>query len=347
MMENLLYLLGTGTEVCLAVGFLCTFCRGEWESGTAFQLYCIAAFAVMSAFGLVLLCRKRMKDEFKLPLRYWAMLISIPLCSVLTLTVLICRTESDPVLVVLICMILLAANFSAFRLYEYFSDYSTVQGQLQNAKAQINEFTAQLESDKKAKQQVSNLRHDLKNHIEVLRFHLREGNTDEALKYLNSMSKELHAQEVSVISGNPAVDGILRLKYDEAIKNGIDFTYDILIPAENIIDAYDLCTILFNLLDNAIEAQQKVKESPFIRVVMKTKADLLEIRVLNSCDANLSVTEGILPKTAKSGKSAHGFGLGSVQNAAQKYRGVCSFTAADGIFTSRVILCIGRDKNDT
>lgn len=60
-MENLLYLLGTGTEVCLAVGFLCTFCRGEWESGTAFQLYCIAAFAVMSAFGLVWGCRFLMR----------------------------------------------------------------------------------------------------------------------------------------------------------------------------------------------------------------------------------------------------------------------------------------------
>ena len=81
----------------------------------------------------------------------------------------------------------------------------------------------------------------------------------------------------------------------------------------------DVCTILSNLLDNAIEATQKVEESKYIKLIIRRAKYFLFIRVSNPCKKMKEFE--VLLKTTKDNKNLHGWGLQSVNDVVEKYNG--------------------------
>ena len=97
-------------------------------------------------------------------------------------------------------------------------------------------------------------RHDYRNHIQVLKTYAEKGDLEAVIAYLNDLEKDLYTVDMVIKTGNPMTDAIMNSKIALANDRGIRVEADAHIPALLKISAVDLCTILGNLFDNAIEA---------------------------------------------------------------------------------------------
>lgn len=135
-----------------------------------------------------------------------------------------------------------------------------------------------------------------------------------------------------------------RYWYVEAKKVGIDFSVNLNIPMEMPFRGADICLILGNLLENAVEAAQKAEGKKYIRLHMKYDKNNLLLFVENNYKGVLIKTKDKRLKSTKTDAGNHGVGLSSVYRIAAKYHGVV--TIDDGVtnrFLIRVVL-YGKQK---
>ena len=105
------------------------------------------------------------------------------------------------------------------------------------------------------------------------------------------------------------------------------------------VKSSDLCAILGNVLDNAIEACTKVKEKDDrkVRLIIRRIQQMLVIKVENTYDQKPVVINGNY-KTSKNDGGLHGWGIKSAQTAAEKYDGMVQSSCTDELFTTVVTL---------
>ena len=178
-------------------------------------------------------------------------------------------------------------------------------------------------------------RHDIKNHILVMNMLAEQENYEELKNYLREMSGVIDESDYVRISGVSAVDAILNEKMYEAQALDITTAFDVVNLDKNNIAPLDLCIILSNALDNAIEANKKIEEKSarYIRVKVHGNTAFSVISVSNPvADAPKTRPDGSFI-TDKADKDAHGFGLKSIENTARKYGGEMLAKAEDGVFT--------------
>lgn len=113
------------------------------------------------------------------------------------------------------------------------------------------------------------------------------------------------------------------------------------VPAQMRITDTELCVLLGNLLDNAIEACQRVSEEEgrFIRIYMDTLQEQFYISVMNGMQGR-AVRYGELFQSTKRGAGVHGFGLQRVDRIVRKYGGFLDRQSEDGVFATEVLLPI-------
>lgn len=164
------------------------------------------------------------------------------------------------------------------------------------------------------------LYHDLNNHLIVLYQLLDEGNGDEAKEYIKKISKPIMKLSKTVWTGIDVADVIINSKLEIMKKIGINFEINVEFLQNINILPHDMCTILSNLLDNAIEATGKLEYSGTISLVIRKINYFLLIKVSNSC-AEIKEKFNQHPKTTKDNKELHGWGLPSVIKTIEKYGG--------------------------
>jgi sensor histidine kinase regulating citrate/malate metabolism len=108
--------------------------------------------------------------------------------------------------------------------------------------------------------QVKKVRHDMINHLIVLDSYLSDSQYNQAVKYIGKLSEELDLSKKGVISNNIIVDALINNSMEKAKKQNITFDYNIFIPNQLMMDDMDLCIVLGNVLDNAIEACDRITE---------------------------------------------------------------------------------------
>ena len=168
--------------------------------------------------------------------------------------------------------------------------------------------------------------HDIKNHLIVLGKYEESGEHDKALAYLNKIQIPL-SQNISryITTGNDTIDIILNFKLKEAEKNGISINTNCEVIPEWLIDDIDLCSILGNLLDNAINACSKVNTGDkWLDFSLHKLGNIIFLQMSNS----------YLPLKESSYKNndLHGFGLESVKNIVAKYDGDISIVTQDNVY---------------
>ena len=125
--------------------------------------------------------------------------------------------------------------------------------------------------------------------------------------------------DFAIKTGNPVTDVILHEKMEIALERGIQFDVDFHYPTYMGVNAFDVSVVLSNALSNAIEA---VGAGGFVKVFSFRNKNAYLITVENSFDGRLEIDEeNGLPKTKKSDKKAHGFGLQNIKSVAAKYYG--------------------------
>ena len=126
-------------------------------------------------------------------------------------------------------------------------------------------------------------RHDYRNHIQLLKMYAQNGDLDAIRAYLDALETDLTRVDTVVKTGNRMADAILNSKISLAKSKHIPVRADAHIPVALAVSDLDLCVILGNLFDNAIEANDGLPEADrMIRVYMDMKGTQLYISFTNA-----------------------------------------------------------------
>lgn len=206
--------------------------------------------------------------------------------------------------------------------------------------AQQEEFRFQYAQNvKKQYEEISRVRHDMKQTHSVVMSLLMESKSDEAIEYMKKAAKQISDFDVVIDIGNDFVNAILNAKLSEAKRNGIT----VLCSADKNasgIDEVDLCNLLGNLLDNAIEACEKCRDRQrFIEIKIRLCGNKYLLEVENTAPENTLENNKLL-STTKDDPSRHGYGVKSIKSISEKYDGMVDFSQSEDRFRSIVILSI-------
>ena len=179
-------------------------------------------------------------------------------------------------------------------------------------------------------------RHDYHNHMQTLKAYLSMNQLKEMSEYLDHLEEDLDSIDIAIKTGNTSVNAILSSKVSIAQRNAINVNCKAIVPSQLKISDVHLCTIIGNLLDNAIESCQKVEpDKRFIRIYIGLFKEQLYISVTNSTNQTQrkKLTELITSK-----KGEHGFGLRRIDKIVDQYDGYLNRKNEPGVFATEIML---------
>lgn len=180
-------------------------------------------------------------------------------------------------------------------------------------------------------------RHDYHNHLQSLKGYLSLNKVDQMKNYLNELETDLDSIDTLYHSGNLQLDSILNAKLAIAEKGHIRIHCDASIPPQLHVSDLDLCVILGNLLDNAIESCRKIKDPDerFIRVYIGILKKQLYISITNATSETVKQrTDHYFTKK----RGDHGHGLKRVDQVVKKYDGYLNRQNEPGVFATEIVL---------
>lgn len=185
--------------------------------------------------------------------------------------------------------------------------------------------------------QMRGWRHDYHNHIQALKICLLQQEYAQMEEYLNQMDSSLYSVEQLVKTGNLMLDAILNSKISLIREKEIFVDCTVSVPARMPIKGLDLCVLLGNLLDNAMEACEQVGEDErrFIRIYMDVMKGQLYLCITNSMKGQAQKGGGVYFSTKAEG---HGLGLGRIDRIVKQYGGFINRQSEEGIFSTEVML---------
>ena len=180
--------------------------------------------------------------------------------------------------------------------------------------------------------------HDFKNHIRTIDGMLPENSS--AKEYTQELLSVSYKQAMNCHSGNEIIDAIINCKMNEAINQYIAFTHSIQLNTKLNISFVDICAILANQIDNALEACAKISKDKerFVKVEIWQKESFVFFKVINTVAENPFDKSHKLKTTKDNKDSLHGFGIRNIQETAEKYNGTLKNDYIDGCFVSLVMV---------
>ena len=185
--------------------------------------------------------------------------------------------------------------------------------------------------------QIRGWRHDYRNHIQTMKAYAAAGDLDAIRNYLDLLDEDLTTVDTVIKTGNPMTDAILNSKISLAKAKDISVIADAHIPLKLKTSEIDLCCIIGNLFDNAIDASMKLpKEQRIIRVYMDMKNTQLYLSFTNFTAGKKLKKDGRLFHSTKG--EGHGFGLVRIDAIVDRLDGYLSRNSEDGAFTTEILL---------
>ena len=180
-------------------------------------------------------------------------------------------------------------------------------------------------------------RHDYRGHIQAMKALLSAGDLDGLRGYLDKLDTDLNTVDTVIKTGNPMADAILNSKISLAQSRGITVKADAHVPVGLRMSEIDLCCILGNLFDNAIEASMALpEEERLIRVYMEMKGTQLYISFTNFTAGKKLRKTGKVYKSTKG--EGHGFGLVRIDKIIEQLDGYLSRNSEDSAFTTEILI---------
>ena len=179
-------------------------------------------------------------------------------------------------------------------------------------------------------------RHDIRHHFIQLSAMAKDGDLEKIKKYLQNALDKIPTLDYHFCE-NQSVDNVIGYYYALAQKEEIPFDARVDLPQELSVDEMDLCLILSNLLENALEASLKTaKFRQRIDIkIYRHASNLILIQIENAFDGKIQQNHGIF---LSSKRNQNGIGIQSVRHIVEKTGGGCDFTYDNGIFTAKIML---------
>ncbi|MFR8006266.1 MAG: sensor histidine kinase [Dysosmobacter welbionis] len=181
--------------------------------------------------------------------------------------------------------------------------------------------------------QVRRLRHDLRNHLTAVRGFLEQGDEQGAIGYLDQIAGSPALRGTRRLCENEAANAVLTAKAEAMEREGVAADFAVSLPRDLPVADMDLCALLGNALDNAIEGSRGAGER---RITIRCKADkgLFMLRVENTLGGAVQPDLA----TTKTDKSAHGFGIPGMREIAERYGGTLDAGVRDNGF--ELVVCL-------
>ena len=186
--------------------------------------------------------------------------------------------------------------------------------------------------EKKNREEIRSLRHDMKRHLELTELYLEQGEIENAKKYLKEITEDAKNLQIPMIdTGNEFVNAVI---FNETRKTSEMVTVycEGKLQGQVEISNYDLCTIFGNLIANAAEACQHLRHhAKEIHIRIGRSEGHLVVRVENPVEWKVDEKqlEGV---STKENKKEHGYGIRNVKDTVKRYGGELFFEREEGKF---------------
>lgn len=185
--------------------------------------------------------------------------------------------------------------------------------------------------------QMRGWRHDYRNHIQTMKVLASSGDLEGIRSYLDRLDTDLNTVDLAVKTGNAMADAILNSKISLAKSRDIPVQVEAHIPVRLKMSELDLCCVIGNLFDNAIEASLALPpEERLIRVYMDMKGTQLYLSFTNFTAGGKREKQGGRFLTTKG--EGHGFGLVRIDTIVERLEGYLSRNSEDGAFTTEILI---------
>lgn len=198
---------------------------------------------------------------------------------------------------------------------------------------------AQYESLKERMEETRRARHDLRQHLRLMQSYLDNSNKTALQDYLNTYGQTLPAGTGIRYCENTVADTVVRYYAQLAQENHISFKAKMELPAAIHLPEPDLCVLLGNLLENALESCKKHPDSsPNIQIIGKLVGIQMLTIIVNNCPADEPKWENDMLLSSK--RSGTGIGTTSIRTIAKRYDGEARFEWKDNLFSASVVLML-------
>lgn len=304
-----------------------------------------AAGSVISSIAMYIILQiyRRWKGQgyaAPLPFRYWVRLFAVPVLSMFITyhAYAVAMHSGKMTFYYFLSLLIILVNYLVFDLYDKMSAQALMERQNMAYGQEISLCVEQAKEREEAYRQTQILRHDLKGRLVALEALLEAGQTEKARETVTQMLKENSLNRYGIAeTGNLALDALVNYKYAAATAEDVQMSCRLEVPAEFFAEGVDMCVILENLLDNALEAVRELPEGERqISLTVRLTRGVLMITVENPYQGEIRVDGRGRIRSSKTGD--HGIGLLSVERTAEKYAGTVSVSHEGGIFRVSVML---------
>lgn len=275
----------------------------------------------------------------QIPIRYILLLFTVPLISVGGMVQLyndVPDNRNTPILfrfLLLICI--LYVNLTVFYLFGKLANHIQQASEIQLLQQQLKLQEKFYERLKANQSEIRKIRHDMKHRLEALHILLSDNQYKSAEAELSSFLNDVYTSKM-VDSGNSHLDAILNIKFNEAMQADVKVEMNLFVAARLQLSFSDLCILLGNAFDNALEACLKVpKERRKIRLEMSHVNRALYISLTNPFSDDRLANN---LETTKSEPQNHGIGLKSIRYIAEKHSGNVRTEVEHGQFHLIIVL---------
>lgn len=331
------------SEILTAL-FISTLLKVEYDDGFTMRYLGIAlSTTLLFVFNLftIYIAKKKYRS---LPIKYNILMILCPIFSLYLLMVLdsyIAQSSNHNYFMSFLAVLGLGyINIMVFDFFDYYE--KGLQAQTLDVVLKANEENYKiLEQNEK---ELHILRHDILKHMAEIKEMLNAGNKEAASQYVDDINNNVLKNTSISRTGNIILDSILNTENKKSVALGIKYDVKLNISEDINISSIDLSRILYNAIDNAIEACENTNEK-YILISITSDEKILKIIIENTSPYVIIKDNKI--KTTKSDHIRHGYGIKSIKDALKNNNGLLSLNYKDGIFVCRIIMKnTAKQKND-
>lgn len=242
---------------------------------------------------------------------------------------------------VTISVIIIGTFLGMLFLFEYIGSLAQKNIEAVSELQQTKIENAQLKHVSDTYQALRAWKHDYQNHLDILQTYLEQSEFDGMRKYLSDIRTETGPFMYLYYTGHNLIDAVLSNKLFVAHSKGIEIKSSVFLPKILNIPDPQLCSILSNLLDNAIEAQDAVA-FPFINVMIHQERGMLYIKIENSSNGKYLFKNDQLISNKKSGD--HGIGLYQVRKIVENLGGIINIEPQTENFTVQILIPLDLER---
>ncbi len=295
------------------------------------SILCIAYFSIFRIY--VNNADEKSLDAFTE--RLWGYTAFIALCPPLVVLLLVSTPPENPILLFISTAFVLTASSIMLPLIYQIGRSNMLTKENQTLK----ERTGQYKEIEAEQEQVRKFKHDLLNHFTVIATYLDLGENDKAIEYFKKLGADF-SNLTKTYTKNSLINAILNSKYQKAMINGIELRIEANADTSSLEESTDLCTLIANSIDNAIEA--KPEDNKIDVILTEDGSNFLFICSNRYCGERKIGSDGTL-MTTKDDKKNHGLGIKNIREAVKRMDGTMEISAENNLFTVKASIPMGRN----